>query len=307
MLLLLVPAPLQFGARDLGFSYLGSGVRTDKHVVWIDQEFEYEPNMSRKQPDRYKDGPGNCGCRCCMLHQSKSSLIGPQSGARMKPFSLDLPTPVPSRPPKSQPRADLSSLQQADLTADLMDTVARLQNEVYALKLAPSVPPATWTPSARSRPAAFTTTKVPKFSGSTSWDQYRQVFDAIVRSNWWDDATIALQLLSHLEGDALNVALLVPEATRVTRIGLVGALTAHYGSSGRLAGYRRQFEKTVRQDGENPSKFAVARETLAVKACGPNARTWLIRDRFIASHPNCVLRRHLNSVPPEIPIRDIVV
>ena len=44
----------------------------------------------------------------------------------------------------------------------------------------------------------------------TSWEQYRQVFDTIAQSNGWDDATAALQLLSHLEGDALNVALLVP-------------------------------------------------------------------------------------------------
>ena len=57
----------------------------------------------------------------------------------------------------------------------------------------------------------FTSTKVPRFAGVTSWEQYRQVFDAIARSNGWDDATAALQLLSHLEGDALNVALLVPE------------------------------------------------------------------------------------------------
>ena len=34
-----------------------------------------------------------------------------------------------------------------------------------------------------------------------------QVSDAIVRLNGWDDATVALQLLSHLEGDALNVGL----------------------------------------------------------------------------------------------------
>ena len=47
------------------------------------------------------------------------------------------------------------------------------------------------------------------FAGKTSWDQYRQVFEAIVHSNGWDDVTAALQLLSHLEGDALNVALLV--------------------------------------------------------------------------------------------------
>ena len=32
---------------------------------------------------------------------------------------------------------------------------------------------------------------------------------------------VALQLLSHLEGDALNVALLVPDAQRATRAALV--------------------------------------------------------------------------------------
>ena len=55
-----------------------------------------------------------------------------------------------------------------------------------------------------------------------------------MRSNGWDNDTAALQLLSHLEGDALNVAHLVPLA----RSGLVNALTAHYGSPGRLAGGR---------------------------------------------------------------------
>ena len=63
----------------------------------------------------------------------------------------------------------------------------------------------------RCKPVVFTSTKVPKFGGMTSWVQYLQVFNAIVRSNGWDDATVALQLLSHKEGDALNVAQLVPE------------------------------------------------------------------------------------------------
>ena len=72
-----------------------------------------------------------------------------------------------------------------------------------------------------------------------------QAFDAIVRSNGWDDATVVLQLLSHLEGDALNVALLVPEATRATHVGLVGALTDHYDSPERLSDNRRQFERTI--------------------------------------------------------------
>ena len=56
-----------------------------------------------------------------------------------------------------------------------------------------------------SKPAAFISTKVSKFSGVTSWDQYRQVFDTSVRSNVWDDIMVALQLLSHLEGETLNV------------------------------------------------------------------------------------------------------
>ena len=94
----------------------------------------------------------------------------------------------------------------------LIDTVARLQRDVADIRAesrqvrTSEVPPVVPT----TRQAAFTTTKAPRFAGTTSWEQYRQVFDAIELSNGWDDATAALQLLSHLEGDALNVALLVP-------------------------------------------------------------------------------------------------
>ena len=90
------------------------------------------------------------------------------------------------------------------------------------------------------------------------------MFDAIVQSNGWDDATVTLQLLSHLEGDTLNVALLVPEMNRATRAGLFRALTEHYGSPGGLADYRRQFERTTRQEGEDPVK--------AFGHMGPNER-----------------------------------
>ena len=119
------------------------------------------------------------------------------------------------------------------------------------------------------------------------------MFEAIVRSNGWDGDTAALQLFSHLEGDVLNVAHLIPLTQRLSRSGLVDALTADYESPGRLADYRQQFEKTTR----------------TVKAFGDMGRTAqlrLIRDRFIAGHNNCDLRRHLHSVPPEAPIRDIV-
>ena len=67
--------------------------------------------------------------------------------------------------------------------------------------------------------------------------------------------------------------------------------------------------KTTRTAGEDPSIFAMALETLAVKAfgdMGQTSRLWLIRDRFIMGHSSCELRRHLDSVPPETPIRDVV-
>ena len=76
--------------------------------------------------------------------------------------------------------------------------MAHLQLEAEALKFVQSAPPTLPVrtlpvPSIRSKPVAFTST-VPKFSGVTSWDQYRQVFDAIFRSNGWDDAKVAIQL-----------------------------------------------------------------------------------------------------------------
>ena len=164
----------------------------------------------------------------------------------------------------------------------LVDRVARMQQDLVNLRAenrmlrTPGVPQVVRAP----RQAAFPTTKVPRFGATTSWEQYRQVFDAIVRSNGWDNDTAALQLFSHLEGDTLNVALLVPISCRLSRPGLVDALSAHYGSPGRLADYRRPFERTTRMAGEDPSIFATALETLAVKAfgdMGQTARLWLIR------------------------------
>ena len=144
------------------------------------------------------------------------------------------------------------------------------------------------------RQAALTATKVPWFNGSTSWEQYLQVFDAIVLSNGWGDATAALQLLSHLQDDALSVALLIPMPLQASRKELTDALSSHYGSPGRLTNYRREFDRTVRKMGEDPSNFAIKLETLAVKAfgnMGQIARLRLIRDRFIVGQENCDLRR----------------
>ena len=103
----------------------------------------------------------------------------------------------------------------------------------------------------------FTSTPVPRYAGRSSWVQYWHVFEAIVCSNGWNEVTAALQLVTHLEGDALKVALLVPESQRVLPGVLVGALSEHYGSPGRLTEYRRQFERVSRRPGDDPLVFAI--------------------------------------------------
>ena len=134
----------------------------------------------------------------------------------------------------------------------LVDTVLRIQKDMAIFREETRLlrTPATSQAVQATRRAALTTTKVPRFDGTTNWEQYHQVFEAIVWSNGWDNDATALQLFSHLEGDVLNVAHLVPLARRLSQSGLVDALTAHYGSPGRLADYRRQFEEQLEQSGK---------------------------------------------------------
>ena len=156
----------------------------------------------------------------------------PYRGARPRMRDFD-------RPVDGELGATLGDVEDEDTSpaAVLEETVGRMQRDLEELQ---SENRFLRTPrAARSvslvRQAALTTTKVPWFNGSTSWEQYLQVFDAIVLSNGWGDATAALQLLSHLQDDALSVALLIPMPLQASRKELTDALSSHYGSPGRLA------------------------------------------------------------------------
>ena len=122
-------------------------------------------------------------------------------------------------------------------------------------------------------------------------------------------ATAAPQIVAHLKGDALKVALLVPQSQRVLPGVLVRALSEHYGSPGRLAEYRRRFERAFRSSGDDLSVFAIKLETLARRAFGDVddlVRLQLVRDTFIEGQAECSLRRHLDSVCPDTQMVDIV-
>ena len=150
---------------------------------------------------------------------------------------------------------------------------------------------------------------VPRYSGKSSWEQYRQVFAAIACSNGWDDVMAALQLLSHLDGDALNVALLIPESQQVLSGVLMKSLSEHYGSPGRLAEYKRQFRRAFRCPNDDPSIFAIDPEMLAQRVFADidsSIQLQMVQDRFIDGQAECALRRHIDSFGPDTPMRDIV-
>ena len=129
----------------------------------------------------------------------------------------------------------------------------------------------------------------------------------VVCSNGWDDVKVALQLLSHLDGDALNVALLVLESRRVVPGFLIKSLSDHYNAPGRLAEYKRQLQRAFRRPGDDPSIFAT--ETLARRAfmdIDTKIQLQLVRDRFIDGQAECALRRHFDSLGPNTPMTDIV-
>ena len=109
--------------------------------------------------------------------------------------------------------------------------------------------------------------------------------------------------------DALNVALLVPESRRVVPGFLMKSLSDHYSSPGRLAEYKRQFQRTSRRPGVDPSISAIELETLARRVIvdiDPLIQLQMVRDRFIDGQAECALRRYLDSLGFDAPMADIV-
>ena len=132
----------------------------------------------------------------------------------------------------------------------------------------------------------ITNTAVPRFDGTGCWQQHLLVFQAITKSNGWSPDTAALQLFAHLDGEALQVALLLPDRIRECWKDFVDELSAYYNTPGRLAVFRRQFENAHRRPGLDPATFATELGILAL--CGfsdmkEKARYLMVRNKFIAS------------------------
>ena len=128
-------------------------------------------------------------------------------------------------------------------------------------------------------------------------------FQAIVKSNGWSPTTAALQLCAHLDGNALNVDLLMPVEEREQWTAFARGL------SGRLAVVRQRFESASRRPGVDPATFA---KELGIPAvCGFEnmdecARDLMVRKNFNAAQQSRALRRHMDGASVEASIGDIV-
>ena len=88
---------------------------------------------------------------------------------------------------------------------------------------------------------------------------------------------------------------------------LIRSLSDHYNSPGRLAEYKRQFQRVVRRPRDDPSIFAIEVETLARRAfidIDISIQLQMVCDRFIDGQVECALRRHLDSLGPDTPMAD---
>ena len=123
----------------------------------------------------------------------------------------------------------------------LEDAVARLQRDITDYRKELRFPggqgPAI--PSRPTKRSGLTSTPVPRYLGKSSWEQYRQVFAAIACSNGWSPTMAAFQLFAYLDGEALNVALLMPVEEREQWTVLARGLSSYFNSPGRLAAVRR--------------------------------------------------------------------
>ena len=106
------------------------------------------------------------------------------------------------------------------------------------------------------------------------------MFEAIVCLNGWDDVTTALQLLPHLDGDALNVALITGSGVLASGAGIFDEVTVGSLQLSR-AEYKHQFQWAFRRPGDDPSIFAIELETLARRAfidIDPLIQLQMVRD-----------------------------
>ena len=95
-------------------------------------------------------------------------------------------------------------------------------------------------------------------------------------------------MFAHLDGEALQVALLMPDRIRERWKDFVDELSAYYNTLGRLAVFRRQFENAHRHLGLDPANLAAELGILALRGFShmkEKARDLMVRNKVATLRP----------------------
>lgn len=136
----------------------------------------------------------------------------------------------------------------------------------------------------------------PTFDGNSSWEEFLIQFEAVAKSNGWDEPRKALALVSSLEGPARGVLSSLFAAKRENFEELTLALEFRYGAKNFTQLNYVKFQNYKQRKGESISELASEIERLAQAAfadCPAEAQDKLAASQFISALANSEMKRTL--------------
>lgn len=207
------------------------------------------------------------------------------------------PAFVPVSPPPSPPRS--SPMECAAVSPPAAFMPPRLLPR--RLPSPPKAPP-THHQAASLVPSPQGKRKPSEFDGKVAWEAYLAQFEMLAAAQGWNDGECALQLVSSLRGQALEVLAHLTPAQRSVYSCVVGALERRFGQHLQAEVYRARLRGRVRGPGEPLPRLAQDVETL-VRRAYPAATEEMVaalsQDYFVDSLRDRQLQLYIKQAHPK--------
>ena len=216
-----------------------------------------------------------------------------ERAAPTAPWATFRPITPPPSPPRSSPREWAAGNQPAAfMPPHLMPP---------RLSSPPRAPPAHHQ-AASFGPSPQGKRKPSEFDGKVAWEAYLAQFEMLAAAQGWNDGECALQLVSSLRGQALEVLAHLTPAQRSVYSCVVGALERRFGQHLQAEVYRARLRGRVRGPGEPLPRLAQDVETL-VRRAYPAATEEMVaalsQDYFVDSLRDRQLQLYIKQAHPK--------
>ena len=144
--------------------------------------------------------------------------------------------------------------------------------------------------------------KPSEFDGKVAWEAYLAQFEMLAAAQAWSDGECAIQLVSSLRGQALEVLAHLTPVQRADYSCVVGALERRFGQHLQAEVYRARLRGRVRGAGEPLPRLAQDVETLvrrAYPAATEEMVTALSQDYFVDALRDPALQLYIKQAHPK--------